>query len=216
MKKHLAAGNPLVQMIMLPGRHYPDYPGNVYGYHSHVEAVIGIMSDHPLTNENFYDSDYIVHYNDNSFSTYYRSMQSLPGTYDDVNGSACPHNDESSVMCLNPTYVFSWAIQGFQDSKQGLPISLTVDQWKFEPDSRRGDSPQMLTGTITFEDLKVGDKYALYRWDSVESAFDYNRPASIMRFTANSTTRVYEDPSKFWSNGTTYYRCIKEDVSIVV
>ena len=91
-------------MIMLPGRHYPDYHGNVYGYHSHVEAFIGIMSDKPLTDENFYDDDYIVHYNDNSFSTYFRSMQSLPGTYDDVNGSACPHSDDSSVMCLNPTY----------------------------------------------------------------------------------------------------------------
>merc|ERR1711957_497207 len=144
-------------------------------------------------------------------------MKSLPGTHNEVNGSACPHNDEGgSIMCLCPKYVFSWAITGFQDTREGLPISLNVNQWQFEPDTRRGDPGQLLTGTVTFEELSPGERYALYRWDSTDTAFDYSNPVSIARFTANSSTRVYQDPKTFWSNGSTYYRCIKDDNSIVV
>ena len=51
-------------MIMLDGAHYPVYPGLPYGLYSHVEPVVGILSDHPLTDENFYDDDVVLHYTD--------------------------------------------------------------------------------------------------------------------------------------------------------
>jgi len=51
-------------MIMLDGMHYPVYHDLPYGLYSHVEPVVGIMSDHPLTDENFYDDDVVLHYTD--------------------------------------------------------------------------------------------------------------------------------------------------------
>lgn len=53
-----------VWMIMLDGMHYPVYHDLPYGLYSHVEPVVGIMSDHPLTDENFYDDDVVLHYTD--------------------------------------------------------------------------------------------------------------------------------------------------------
>lgn len=216
MKRQLAAGDALVQMIMLPGARYPVYPGLPYGTYSHIEPIVGILSDHPLTDEDFYDDDYIVHYNDAGSSPLYRSMSSLPGKIT-LGVARCPGNDGifGSQMCLNPTNVFSWAIQGFQDSREGLPVSLAVDQWREEPDTRTGQSPTQMTGTITIDGLQAGQAYALYRWDSVESAFDYSQPASVYRFSATNVTEVYRDPKTFSSNGTTYYRCVA-DASVVV
>jgi len=220
MKKQLVAGNALVQMIMLPGGTYPVYPNLPYGTYSHVEPIVGIMSDKPLTDEDLYDDDYIVHFNDAGTSPLYRSMKSLPGKIQ-FGLARCPGNDGpliGSQMCLHPEHVFSWAIQGLQDSKDGLPVSLTVDPWQSEPDTRSGKTPTELTGTVTIEGLQVGQKYALYRWDSVASAFDYTSPVSVHKFAASNTTEVYKDGKTFASNGTTYYRCIADTAleSVVV
>jgi len=215
MKQQLVAGHSLVQMIMLPGGRYPVYPNLPFGTYSHIEPIVGILSDKPLTDEEFYDDDYIVHYNDAGTKPLYRSMASLPGTY--TNRVQCPHNDGffGSQMCLNPEHVFSWAIQGFQDSREGLPVSLAVDKWQEEPDTRSGHSPEQLTGTVTIDDLQVGQQYALYRWDSISSAFDYSQPTSVYRFSATSATEVYEDQKTFSSDGTTYYRCILDGGVVV-
>jgi len=217
MKQQLVAGNALVQMIMLPGGSYPVYPNLPYGTYSHIEPIVGILSDKPLTDEDFYDDDYIVHYNDAGEKPLYRSMSSLPGKMGFLGLAACPDNDGlfGSQMCLNPDHVFSWAIKGFQDSKEGLPVSLTVDGWKEEPDTRTGDSPTQMTGTLTMEGLEAGQAYALYRWNSIESAFDYSQPASVYRFSATNVTEVYQDPKTFSSDGTIYYRCIA-DAGVVV
>jgi hypothetical protein len=216
MKQQLVAGNALVQMIMLPGHNYPVYPGLPYGTYSHIEPIVGILSDHPLTDEDFYDDDYIVHYNNAGTSPLYRSMSSLPGKIQ-LGVSCCPGGGDfpDSQMCLHPENVFSWAIQGFQDSKEGLPVSLAVDQWQEEPDTRAGKSPTQLTGTITIEELEAGKAYALYRWDSVESAFDYSQPASVYRFSATNATEVYTDPKTFSSDGTIYYRCVVDEGVVV-
>ena len=91
-------------------------------------------------------------------------------------------------MCLNPTYGYGWALTGFEDAKEGLPLSLTVEPWQSEPDTRRGASPTQLTGTVHISGLRAGGTYALYRWDSVDAAFDYARATSI--HTGPALTRV--------------------------
>ena len=48
----------------------------------------------------------------------------------------------------------------------------------------------------------------MYRWDSVEAAFDYSRPTSVHRFAASGATEEYTDATTFISSGTTYYRCV--------
>jgi hypothetical protein len=216
MKKQMSAGNVVVMMIQKAGHRFPIYGmKEPSGFYDHVVPFTGIMSDHPLTDEQFYDDDYIVHYTDHSVYPYYRSMESLVGAY---NGkSSCPSTSgDAQYVCLHPKYGFGWALQGFQDSKDGLPLSLTVDPWEQEPDTRRGSKATQLTGTLHIEGLSAGKKYAVYRWDSVSAAFDYSNPTSVHRFTASGSTEKYTDSKTFISSGTTYYRCIVDSSDVVV
>ena len=72
------------------------------------------------------------------------------------------------------------------------------------------EDPIPLTGTLHINGLAAGQKYAIYRWDSVESAFDYTRPAAVHRFTASGPSLNYTDTTTIISNGTTYYRCVDD------
>ena len=73
--------------------------------------------------------------------------------------------------------------------------------------------PIELTGTVTAEQLTPGARYAIYRWDSVDAAFSYEPAHKIKTFTAASDTFVFEDPTTFLNNGTTYYRCVEDGAS---
>jgi hypothetical protein len=215
MRKQIGAGHVVVMMIQKAGHRFPIYdmpPPS--GFYDHVVPFVGLLSDHALTDENFYDDDYIVHYTDHSVYPYYRSMKSLVGAY---NGqSSCPSTSgDPQYVCLNPTYGYGWALQGFEDEKDGLPASLTVDPSDSEPDTRSGRSPTQLTGTLHIKELKAGQKYTIYRWDSVEAAFDYTKPTSTHQFTASGATETYKDPKTFISSGVTYYRCILDSNVLV-
>jgi len=216
MKKQLSAGNVVVMMIQKAGHSFPVYSGMTEpsGFYDHVVPFVGVMSDRPLTDEEFSDDDYIVHYTDHSVYPYYRSMKSLIGTY---NGrSSCPSTSgDAQYVCLHPKYGFGWALQGFQDEQEGLPVSLTVDPWESEPDTRSHQASTQLTGTLHIEGLIGGQRYAVYRWDSVESAFDYSRPTSVHRFTASGAAETYTDQKTFVSSGTTYYCCVVDSAVIV-
>ena len=222
-KKQLAAGHVVVMMIQKVGNHFPIARRFTLqeGSFSHIVPFVGLMSDNPLTDETWYDDDYIVHYHDHDVNDVnYRSMKSLVGSYDNTTGSGCPSQPDTSdsgYICLNPSFGYGWALTGFNDTKAGLPLSLTVDPSDKEPDRSgcdgRGttcEDPIPLTGTLHINGLAAGQKYAIYRWDSVESAFDYTRPASVHRFTASGPSLNYTDTTTIISNGTTYYRCVDD------
>lgn len=215
MKNQLSNGNVVVMMIQKAGHSFPLY--NMHepsGFYDHIVPFVGILSDHALSEEQFNDDDYIVHYTDHSVYPYYRSMKSLIGSYNGRSG--CPSTSgDSQYVCLNPKYGYGWALQGFEDEKEGLPVSLTVDQWQSEPDTREHERPTQLTGTLKIEGLMAGQHYAVYRWDSVEAAFDYSRPTSVHQFTASATSQTYTDPQTFSSSGTTYYRCVVDSDVVV-
>merc|ERR1719253_1399100 len=219
MKSELAAGNVVVMMIQKAGHRFPIYGlPEPSGFYDHVVPFVGVMSDHDLSDEQFYDDDYILHYTDHSVYPYYRSMKSLVGAYNSFSGSSCPSTSgDAQYICLNPKYAYGWAMQGFEDEKVGMPLSLTVDPWQSEPDTRSRQSPTQLTGTVHVEGLTAGAKYTLYRWDSVDAAFNYNDASAITHeFTASGATYKYQDPKTFSSSGTTYYRCIPATASVVV
>eukprot|EP00928_Gymnodinium_smaydae_P092430 TRINITY_DN76309_c0_g1_i1.p1 TRINITY_DN76309_c0_g1~~TRINITY_DN76309_c0_g1_i1.p1 ORF type:complete len:365 (-),score=47.18 TRINITY_DN76309_c0_g1_i1:189-1283(-) len=208
IKKSLVAGNAVVWMIMQPGEGYPVYsqlPNN--SYYGHIEPVVGILSDHPLNDTRVYDDDYIVHFTDADFHSYYRTMASLPETAKKCGlAQGNCHSDYVGYPAINDQYGFGWSIQGFADEKTSLPISLQVNQWH-EPEG----SSIPLKGTLTISGLKKDGKYAVYRWDSVESAFDYSKPHSVHRFSASADSQVYADAEAISSSGTTYYRCIEDN-----
>ena len=120
----------------------------------------------------------------------------------------------SYVRAPSGPYAFGWAVKGFKDGececRQAMPASLSIQPWLREPDTRKGERPTELKGTLTVTDLQVGSLYHIYRWDSVEEAFTYTEKYEKITFRARKDTLVYVDDESFPSNGTTYYQCITE------
>ena len=154
LKAHLAAGNAVAWMIMWTGQKYPIYglkpPEGMYG---HVEPVIGIASSHPLNDTQVYDDDVVLHYTDAGTNTVSRVISTLPGKWSKKHGRAkC---SAPNVYCIGNPYGFGWAITGFaagENQGTAMPASLHIDPWKSEPDTRSGDKPEALTGTLTVTD----------------------------------------------------------------
>ena len=167
LKKELSAGNVVVMMIQKAGHQFPIYDMKPpSGFYDHVVPFVGVLSDRPLSDETFTDDDYIVHFTDHSIYPYYRSMKSLIGAYSERSGSSCPSTSgDPQYICLNPTYAYGWALQDLADDsgKAALPLSLAVDPWQSEPDTRERAQPEQLTGTLSITNLTVGANYDIYR-----------------------------------------------------
>jgi len=204
LKKQLAGGNPVVWMIMWSGSSYPAYNMKVpEGVHGHIEPVIGIQSNHPLTDDVVYDDDVVVHYDDNGYDTIYKPIRELSGTWSAGSRSRC----SGGSYCIGP-YSYGWAMHGFLDEQEGMPLSLSIDPWESEPNTRAGQKPIELTGTLTASGLTSGSQYHIYRWDTVAEAFTYSDKYKMATFTASKDSYVMQDPQTFSSNSTTYYRCV--------
>ena len=215
LKAQLVAGHAVAWMIMWSGQDYPIYhlkpPAGMYG---HVEPVIGIQSSHPLNDTQVYDDDTVVHYTDAGTNTVYRVISTLPGKWAGPGHPAeCGTLFHPYRYCIGNPYGFGWAVKGFApDAKQdaAMPAFLHINPWKREPDTRAGEKPEQLEGTLTVTGLKVGSSYEIYRWDSVQPAFeDYGDRYRRTSFTATKDAHVYVDDKPFLSNGTTYYRAVK-------
>jgi len=207
LKKHLVAGSAVTWMILWNGGHYPIYdmtpPGGMYG---HVEPVIGIQSNHPLTDPEVYDDDVAVHFTDGGTKTVHRVISTLGGTW---NGPGTAANCGKFHFCM-ASYAFGWAVKDLaDDNTNSMPASLQVNPWKREPDIRSGKSGIPLKGTLTVTHLVVGSTYEIYRWDTVSDAFTYSDQFKKSSFQASNRTFVYEDTASFDSSGTTYYRCVE-------
>jgi len=197
-------------MIMWSGQSYPIYdltpPAGMYG---HVEPVIGIQSNHPLDDTEVYDDDVVLHYDDNGVNTINRLISSLPGTWA---GEGEPADCGDYDYCIGNPYGFGWAVKGgFTSEKTDtMPASLSVDPWYKEPDTRSGEAPEALKGTLTVTGLTSGASYDIYRWETVESAFvEYDDAHKRTTFDATDETYVFADDLGIPSNGTTYYEAVK-------
>jgi len=216
MKKHLIAGNPLIWMIMFDGTNSPhlDYTmdNKTNGIYSHIEPVVGILSDHPFTDEKVYDDDSFAYFTDVDKQTYYVPATKIPGTCDFVRGqsqchSSCP-NKRRQFQCLWNQRGYIYSILDLKDDHDAVPASLSISPFASEPYTRGGEKPIDITGTLTATNLTTGSKYDIYRWDSTETAFVYTDANKIETFTATKDTYVFEDPKKFLSSSATYYRCV--------
>merc|ERR1712166_1178448 len=108
LKGQLVQNRTVVWMIMWSGSSYPAY--NMVlpeGVHGHIEPVIGIQSNHPLTDEVVYDDDVVVHYDDNGYDTIYKPIRELPGNWSAGSRSEC----HGGFYCIGP-YSYGWAMQG--------------------------------------------------------------------------------------------------------
>lgn len=209
LKQQLVSGNPIAWMIMLEGGRYPVYPGLPFGFYSHVEPVYGVYSKHPLSDPTWYDDDIILHGTDAKACNYYRRFDSLGAGVSPGNVSECG-SEYLGYPCVYTKYGFGWAISGPADSPPGraYPASLAVDH-DSEPDTRAGQKPVEMKGTVTVTGLTAGKSYALYRWNSVATAYNYTAAAPHASFTASGDSFVYQDPESILSSSATYYRCVE-------
>ena len=210
LKAHLAAGHPVAWMIMWSGQNYPIYnlkpPAGMYG---HVEPVIGIASNHPLNDTNVYDDDVVLHYTDGGTNTVHRKMSTLPCKWGGV-GQPAVCQSGYTYGIGNP-YGFGYAVKGFETGRSdAVPASLKVDPWESEPDTRSGQSPTTLKGTLTATELTSGKAYDIYRWDDVANVGKYTSEFKKKSFKATSTSHTYADPLTIASDGTTYYSCVPQ------
>lgn len=173
----------------------------------HVEPVIGIQSNHPLNDTTVYDDDVVVHLTDGGVNTVHRVISTLACDWAGMGKKAdC---GQFSYGVSNP-WGFGWAAKGFaQDPKPYVAASLKVDPWLREPDTRSGEQPAALKGTLTAAGLIPRTTYTIYRWDSVKEAFTYSDQYKKATFTAASDTYVYTDDKSFQSDGATYYRVVE-------
>jgi len=218
LKAHLVAGNAVAWMIMWNGQEYPIYnlkpPAGMYG---HVEPVIGIQSNHPLNDTNVYDDDVVLHYTDAGTNTVSRVISTLAGKWAGVGQKASCGGSflNPYSYCIGNPYGFGWAMKGFTpDMHQALamPASLHINPWKSEPDTRSGQQPESLKGTLTVTGLSAGMTYAIYRWDTTAEAFaDYSDQYKRTSFIADKDTFVFADDKSFLSDGATYYRAVKAE-----
>jgi len=171
-----------------------------------VEPVYGIYSKHPLSDPTVYDDDILEHGTDAKACSYYRRFDSLGAGITSHNVSECGEA-YLGYPCVYNIYGFGWAITGVADTRPGLPLSLAVDR-DDEPDTRSGQKPVLMQGTITITGLTPGGKYNVYRWNSVATAFDYSLVQPQHTFTAQNTSYVFHDTQGILSSSATYYRCL--------
>ena len=179
--------------------------------YGHVEPVIGIQSNHPLNDTAIYDDDTVAHFTDGGVNTVHRRISTLPGSWAGVGQKA---DCGLYHYCIGNPYGFGWAAKGFAPDVHGeraARASLRINPWKSEPDTRSGQKPEALKGTLTATQLTAGASYDIYRWDSVGEAFTYSEAYKRASFTATSDMHVYNDDKSFPSDGTTYYRVVLAD-----
>ena len=175
--------------------------------YGHVEPVIGIQSNHPLNDTKVYDDDVILHYTDGGVNTVHRTMSTLSGEWAGP-GEKADCGDYS--YCIGNPWGFGWAVKGFADKVDAAPASLKVDPWMKEPDTRSGEDPDAMQGTLTATELEVGESYDIYRWDSVKDALTFTEEFVKTTFKATKDTYEYVDDESFQSDSATYYRVVKK------
>ncbi len=96
-----------------------------------------------------------------------------------------------------------------------LPVHLSVSAWD-EPNPIYHEDPTEMIGTVTVNNLTIGNFYALLRYSYYKNvptkgdanAFLQSKFDEKHEFIAVETNYVYEDPNTISSNGSVYYRCV--------
>ncbi len=97
-----------------------------------------------------------------------------------------------------------------------LPVRLSVSSWN-EPNPAFHEDPRKMIGTVTVNNLTIGNFYVILRYSSYkyvptsgdENTFLQSNFEKKHEFMATETSYVYEDPMEISSKGSVYYRCVR-------
>merc|ERR1719265_921345 len=118
IKQHLVKGQPVMWAPICKGDSHTPYPNSCPGggHFDHHEPLIGIGSNHSLSDETVYDDDWILHFSDQDLQTYYRDFKSLEDTVamdgNCKNAEAGPGRNEM-YPCFNTDVTYGMAMKGF-------------------------------------------------------------------------------------------------------
>jgi len=221
IKSHLVKGSPVMWAPLLKDDKHTLYgrvsvPGN--GHFDHHEPIIGIGSNHDLSDPEVYDDDWLVHYSDYDLQPCYRNFSTLEDG-PKLEGNCKNVRPGKGVMypCFYEEVTYGLAIKGL--SMFGVDerprVHLEVDR-PDEPRVRLGYPVAFLRGTVTVKGLTPGRHYVLYRFNSTEALPDGAiidlldmRFERRYRFHAKDETYHFEDPALIRSDSATYYMCIR-------
>jgi hypothetical protein len=216
LKSNLVRGGTVMWAPMEKGA----YPHQPYGPKStpgggafdHHEPIIGIGSNHDLSDATVYDDDWLLHYSNQDLMPYYRRFSSLEdGLHMDGNcqNASTSFPNREAFPCFFDQVTYGLAVSGFNIQVPTLRVQIDVDH-QSEPDVRppSHEKPMLFQATATVRGLAVGQSYVLYRYSGFNSfpakdfehGYDHKLP-----FVASRSTFTYKDPNPFLSNGAVYY-----------
>jgi hypothetical protein len=180
VKKNLASGSPIVTFVMCKGDSHSAYG---LGPFDHIEPIFGLYSNHPLTDEEVYDDDYLVHGSDYAIDGdknqgYFRKFSSMVDTTA-MEGNCKDAQPEwkrnEMYPCFNDQQNYGASIHGLADpKKQTLRSNLYVSTIN-EPDVRIEEKAIEMDGWLVVNDLIPGKEYVVYRYnDKVNYPTDSN------------------------------------------
>lgn len=224
IKAHLAQGNPVMWAPMEKGEgHAPYGPDSVPGdgAFDHHEPIIGIGSQHPLSDTKVYDDDWLLHFSAQDLMPYYRTFDSLEdGKSMDGNckNAGTGYPDREAYPCFYETVAYGMAVNGFAIDEPTLPVSIDVDR-QDEPNVRLGQKPATLHAKVQVRGLVAGQTYTLYRYKGINSfpSSDFETGYEEKHnFDATGEMWEFNDPSGFPSNDAVYYIAVPAASSVAV
>lgn len=224
IKSHLVQGHPVMWAPMEKGAfpHQPYGPASTPGggAFDHHEPIIGIGSNHELSDGVVYDDDWLLHHSNQDLMPYYRTFGSLEdGLHMDGNcqNASTSYPNREAYPCFYDQVTYGMAANGFDTKVPTLPVHIDVDKQE-EPDVRQKQKPIDLHATVTVRGLTAGKSYVLYRYKGF-NAFpsqgfdrDYDRK---VHFVAAGVEWTYKDAEPFLSDGAVYYIAVLDEADAI-
>jgi len=192
--------------------------------YDHIVPVIGIESNHPLSDASYYDDDVIV-FSDNGLYTpdgepvpyiFKYPFGCFQKTRQDANESSAP--PYSLALLTEDVKNYGIALTGIVTDGSTLPVQVATNVNYEHPEISDGStvrpSPMPLKLTVTVSGLEPGVRYKLYRYDIMENVPNgqFNKYASSAvqpprDILADSTSMSYIDANM--SDEVAVYRAVK-------
>jgi hypothetical protein len=212
MKSHLVKGEPVVWFPICKGDSHTPYPGSCPngGHLDHVEPVIGFGTNHALDDPEVYDDDWLLHFSDQDYNTYYRHFNTLEDNTDmqgNCKNAGAGFGKNEMYPCLFDQVDYGLAVTGLNTTVPTFRVVLDVDR-QDEPDVRMWQRATTIHGKAQVSGLQKGNSYILYRFKGTETLPSSNFESGYehkIAFQADATSWTYNDPNPMTSSGAYYY-----------
>jgi hypothetical protein len=189
VKRQVVNDVPVVISVYMNKSVFGDDVGDDDEY-DHIVAVIGIESNHPLSDASYFDDDVIV-FSDNGLYTpegdsppyiFRCPFGDFPKTREEANQPASPVY--SLALLTDGVKNYGVAVTGIMTDGSTLPVRVATEVNYERPEIADGSgtrpAPMRLGLTVTVSALEPGVAYKLYRYDRMDKVPDgeFNRHAS--------------------------------------